>query len=88
MEASSTTGIEKDELLALAEKIAEDPEKRLKFLHALLGDASCRQIGIFPIPAGFKLSVVIPVYNELQWIREIVRRVQQVPIPKEDRPGR
>ena len=39
--------------------------------------------GIYPIPADFKLSVVIPVYNEERWIREVVRRVQAVPIPKE-----
>jgi glycosyltransferase involved in cell wall biosynthesis len=35
------------------------------------------------VPAGFKISVVMPVYNERQWLREIVRRVQAVPIPKE-----
>src|SRR5205823_13523772 len=27
--------------------------------------------------------VVIPVYNERQWIREVVRRVKAVPVPKE-----
>jgi glycosyltransferase involved in cell wall biosynthesis len=27
--------------------------------------------------------VVVPVYNERQWIREIVRRIEAVPIPKE-----
>jgi glycosyltransferase involved in cell wall biosynthesis len=36
-----------------------------------------------PIPHGFKLSVVIPVFNEQRWIREVVRRVREVPIPKE-----
>jgi glycosyltransferase involved in cell wall biosynthesis len=36
-----------------------------------------------PIPPGFKLSVVIPVYNERRWIETIVRRVREVPIPKE-----
>ncbi len=40
-------------------------------------------MGIYPIPEGFKLSVVIPAYNEERWIREVVRRVQSVPIPKE-----
>jgi glycosyltransferase involved in cell wall biosynthesis len=35
------------------------------------------------LPAGFKLSVVIPVYNERRWIAEVVRRVAAVPIPKE-----
>jgi glycosyltransferase involved in cell wall biosynthesis len=72
-----------DDLQQLVERAAADPEKRLHLLHKLLGEGACRQIGIYPIPSGFRLSVVIPVYNELQWIREIVRRVQEVPIPKE-----
>ncbi len=59
------------------------PDDRLRVLHKLLGEAACRQLGIYPIPPGFKLSVVIPVYNEERWIREIIRRVQAVPIPKE-----
>jgi glycosyltransferase involved in cell wall biosynthesis len=59
------------------------PAERLRLLHQLLGEPACRQLGIYPIPAGFKLSVVIPVYNEERWIRELVRRVQAVHIPKE-----
>jgi len=78
---NSSEGI--DELQSLASRIAQDPARRLQLLHTLLGEASCRQLGIYAIPPNFKLSVVIPVYNELQWIREIVRRVQEVPIPKE-----
>ena len=71
------------DLTALAAKLAASPAQRLHVLQQLLGEAACRQIGIYPIPAGFKLSVVIPVYNEERWVREIVRRVQAVPIPKE-----
>src|SRR5438034_8817434 len=56
---------------------------RVQVLQRLLGEPACRQLGIYPIPAGFKLSVVIPVYNEEQWVRELLRRVQAVPIPKE-----
>jgi len=56
---------------------------RVELLQELLGEAGCRQIGIYPIPADFKLSVVIPCYNEERWIRELVRRVQAVAIPKE-----
>jgi glycosyltransferase involved in cell wall biosynthesis len=63
--------------------IPDSPQERLALLHQLLGEAACRQIGIYPIPDGFKLSVVIPVYNEERWIREVIRRVQAVPIPKE-----
>ncbi len=63
--------------------LAADPVRRFAVLHALLGEPACRQLGLYPIPEGFKLSVVIPVYNEERWIREIVRRVREVPIPKE-----
>jgi glycosyltransferase involved in cell wall biosynthesis len=59
------------------------PDQRIPMLQKLLGEAGCRQLGIYPIPDGFRLSVVIPVYNEKQWIRELLRRVQAVPIPKE-----
>ena len=52
-------------------------------LRRLLGEAACRQLGIYPIPPGLKLSVVIPVYNERQWIGDLVRRVRAVPVPKE-----
>lgn len=58
-------------------------EERLDVLHQLLGEPACRQLGIYPIAEEFKLSVVIPVYNEERWIREVIRRVQQVPINKE-----
>ena len=34
-------------------------------------------------PAGFKLTIVIPVFNEQQTIGEILRRVRAVPVPKE-----
>ncbi len=58
-------------------------EERLEVLHQLLGEPACRQLGIYPIPDEFKFSVVIPVFNEKRWIRELIRRVQEVPIPKE-----
>src|SRR5262245_8491908 len=62
---------------------AASTDFRVRLLRQLLGEGSCRQLGIYPIPAGFKLSVVVPVYNERQWVAEVVRRVQAVPIPKE-----
>jgi glycosyltransferase involved in cell wall biosynthesis len=68
---------------ALVDQLADSPSRRYQLLEKLLGESACRQLGIAPIPVGFKLSVVIPVYNEKQWIREIMRRVEAVPIPKE-----
>jgi glycosyltransferase involved in cell wall biosynthesis len=70
-------------LAKILEELNSQPNERAKFLEKLLGHGACRQLGIYPIPEGFKLSVVVPVFNELQWIREIVRRVEAVPIPKE-----
>src|SRR5262245_61127330 len=65
------------------DQAASSPAVRLRLLQQLLGPAACRQLGVFPIPEGFKLSVVIPVYNEVQWVRQLLRRVQAVPFPKE-----
>jgi glycosyltransferase involved in cell wall biosynthesis len=63
--------------------LPEDHADRVVLLQQLLGEPVCRQLGIYPIPAGTKLSVVIPVYNERRWIAEVIRRVKAVPIPKE-----
>jgi cellulose synthase/poly-beta-1,6-N-acetylglucosamine synthase-like glycosyltransferase len=72
-----------EDVSALLNRVAADPAQRLEVLHKLLGEAACRQIGLFPVPPGFKLSVVIPVYKEERWLAELVRRVQAVEIPKE-----
>src|ERR1700733_7185327 len=69
-----------DNLIA---NLPADQAGKLRVLHHLLGEGACRQLGLYPIPADFKMSVVIPVYNEERWVREVVRRVQEVPIPKE-----
>jgi glycosyltransferase involved in cell wall biosynthesis len=68
---------------ALLRDLAVSPERADALRQLLLGGQACRQLGLYPIPDGFKLSVVIPVYNERQWVRELVRRVHAVPIPKE-----
>ncbi len=52
-------------------------------LESLLGLAACRRLAIFRLPDGFRLSVVIPIYNEKRYVHEIIRRVEAVPIPKE-----
>jgi glycosyltransferase involved in cell wall biosynthesis len=59
------------------------PAQRAEVTRALLGEPACRQLGLMAYPSGFKLSVVMPVYNEVQWLPEILRRVRAVPIPKE-----
>ncbi|WP_166825045.1 glycosyltransferase family 2 protein [Thalassoroseus pseudoceratinae] len=52
-------------------------------LRQTLGETACRQLGFYAIPADLLLSVVIPVYNEEQTLRQIVDSVRSVPIRKE-----
>ena len=49
----------------------------------LLGKSRCRELGIYKMPEGLRISVVVPVYNEKDTLAEIVRRIRAVPIPKE-----
>ncbi|HMB05343.1 MAG TPA: glycosyltransferase, partial [Isosphaeraceae bacterium] len=49
----------------------------------LLGENLCRRLGVYQVPDDLVLSVVIPVYNERDTIREILRRVRAVPITKQ-----
>src|SRR5207253_1479072 len=67
----------------LGPELASTPEQLDNLRQLILGDAARRQLGLYPYPNGFRISVVIPVYNEKQWVRELVRRVQAAPVPKE-----
>ncbi len=48
-----------------------------------LGPELSRRLGLYAIPPEFRLSVVVPIYNEEATLEEIVRRVRAVSIPKE-----
>ncbi len=48
-----------------------------------LGLETARRLGIFQLPKDFLLSVVIPVYNEVNTIEAVVRRVQGAGLPIE-----
>ena len=76
-------GRDESRLEALMQELASTPEQLDNLRQLILGDAARRQLGLYPYPDGFRLSVVIPVYNEKQWVRELVRRVLAVPVPKE-----
>ncbi len=62
---------------------AADGLERIEFFEQLLGPSVCRQLGIYRLPAGFLLSVVMPVYNEVHTIEEVIRRVRECGIPCE-----
>src|SRR5438132_12305353 len=80
---NNTAGTHAPALDDIIKRLEAAPNERVALLQHLLGEGACRQLGLYPIPADFRLSVVIPVYNERQWIRELVRRVEAVPVSKE-----
>lgn len=50
---------------------------------SVIGDAACRQLGLYELPAKFLLTVVVPIFNEEHNLRTILERITQVAIPKE-----
>jgi glycosyltransferase involved in cell wall biosynthesis len=56
---------------------------RVEVLERLLGAELCRKLGIFRLPDGFRLSVVIPVYNEIRTLAMVIERVRATRLPLE-----
>jgi glycosyltransferase involved in cell wall biosynthesis len=52
-------------------------------LRAWLGKDLSRRMGLYTLPDGFRLSVVVPVYNEVNTLGEIVARIRASFIEKE-----
>lgn len=48
-----------------------------------LGSALCRRLGIFALPHGFYLSVIVPVFNEFATIDKVVQRLRATGLPLE-----
>ncbi len=60
-----------------------DPQQRLEWAMELLGEGTCRMLGLFRVPETILLSVVIPVYKELRTLETILERVRAVPVRKQ-----
>jgi glycosyltransferase involved in cell wall biosynthesis len=59
------------------------PLDRNEILERLLGAELCRKLGIVRLPEGFKLSVVMPVYNEIRTLPQVIERVRATGLPLE-----
>jgi len=70
MSAVLISSMNEEEIDQYIERVASSPNERIHLLQRLLGDTACRQLGLRVYPQSFTLSVVIPVYNERQWVRE------------------
>jgi glycosyltransferase involved in cell wall biosynthesis len=63
--------------------VPDDEAERREWLIRVLGEPVARKLGIYRLPDGLVLSVVIPVYNERKTIHEILRQVRAVPVAKQ-----
>jgi glycosyltransferase involved in cell wall biosynthesis len=84
-EVSSDTpeGVDSKPAKCWVARLAPEDVAAFEHIARLLGESALRQLSIYQLPADFKLSIAMPVYNEKQTIHEILRRVQAVPIRKE-----
>ena len=76
----------RDFLAEAADEAASAHAERLdraSILQRLLGPELCRKLGIFRLPDGFRLSVVIPVYNEIRTLAKVIERVRATRLPLE-----
>ncbi len=60
-----------------------EPPERVETLLETLGPNVCRQLGIYRVPTGFVLSVVIPVFNEVKTVATVVGKVRGCGLPTE-----
>lgn len=50
-------------------------------MSTLLGKSTCRKLAIYRLPPGFKLTVIVPVFNECDTIGDVVTRLREIGLP-------
>lgn len=70
------------EQLSCTDQRAISP-RRTELLHRLLGEDVCRQLGVYRLPADFRLSVIIPVFNEARTVEQVIDCVRKTGLPLE-----
>ena len=78
----------RDALLKLAGGCAEvedaaDMNRRVAWLDERLGSAACRSLDVYPLGEHFRLSVIVPVYNEAATVEQVIARVRSCGLPCE-----
>src|SRR6476620_1664993 len=56
---------------------------RVALVESLLGRELSHKLGIYRLPEPFKLSVVMPVYNEIRTLAQVIERVPATRLPLE-----
>ena len=68
-----------DDLARLQQLLLPEGEgdaRRVEFLKHLLGEAACYKLAIYEIPEDFVLSVVIPIFNEVNSLSQVIAAVR------------
>ena len=55
----------------------------LRDAERLLGADVCRRLGVFRLPDGFVLSVIVPCFNEVRTITHVIQRLRDTQLPCE-----
>ena len=50
-------------------------------MYSLMGEHVCRKLGIYSLPPQFRLSVIVPIYNESGTIGDVIKRLRQTGLP-------
>lgn len=58
-------------------------QRQETWLGQMLTEDVARRLGIFTLPADFRLSVVIPVFNEVNTVLNVIERVRRTSLPLE-----
>jgi len=58
-------------------KAAQNEQQRIEVLHKLLGESACYKLSIYEIPKDFLLSVVVPVFNEVNSLEQVIAAIRE-----------
>ena len=61
----------------------KERDETIELLQQILTPTVCRRLGLYSIPESFLLSVVVPIYNEVSTIQQVVDTIREVPVPTE-----
>ena len=81
--ATASESLEHEPRRALGEPATRGSCDRVEAMRRVLGDELARKLGVYRMPAGFCLSVVIPVYNEIKTLPRVIERVRGTQLPIE-----
>ncbi|WP_233200096.1 glycosyltransferase family 2 protein [Blastopirellula marina] len=79
--SQSPATAENGQVREMLESLCENEDVRVEFLTQLLGRSACRELAIYRLPDNFVLSVVVPVYNEVETLPKLIAAIRDCGVP-------